>query len=106
MIEAKDLVLERPLYEGVQKLYRFENGYGASVVRHLTSYGGRRGLWELAVIHWDDNELDPIYDEPIFHLVYDTPITYDVLGYLEDSEIEPILEKIKSLNKFGQFEED
>lgn len=43
---------------------------------------------------------------PDWRLVYDTPITDDVIGWLEESEIEPILLKIKSLNKYGQFDEE
>lgn len=30
--------------------------YGASVVRHSFSYGHEQGLWELAVIKWNDNK--------------------------------------------------
>ena len=32
---------------GVQHVYSFSNGYGASVVKHDFSYGGKQGLWEL-----------------------------------------------------------
>ena len=35
---------------GIQRIYKFDNGYGASVVKHKYSYGGDKGLWELAVI--------------------------------------------------------
>lgn len=31
-------------------IYKFPNGYGASVIRGRGSYGGQSGLWELAVI--------------------------------------------------------
>lgn len=48
------LVDEHPLFDGVQKLYRFPNGFGASVVRHFGSYGGTHGLWEIATVKWDD----------------------------------------------------
>lgn len=84
---------------GIQKIYRFDNGYGASVVRTKYSYGHERGLWELAVIHFESEHSFK------FDLAYNTPITNDVLGYLKEEEIEPILLKIKSLNKYGQFEE-
>lgn len=30
-------------------IQRFDNGYGASVVRFTYSYGFEQGLWELAV---------------------------------------------------------
>ena len=35
---------------GIQKIYSFPNGYGASVIKHEGSYGGSDGLWELAVL--------------------------------------------------------
>ena len=31
-------------------VFQFENGFGASVIRGLYTYGGRQGLWELAVL--------------------------------------------------------
>lgn len=52
----------------------YPNGYGADIACHAFSYGGDKGLKELAVLK--DGEL-----------VYDTPITDDVLGYLEDDEV-------------------
>ena len=61
----------------MQYLFRFDNGYGASVVKHHGSYGSYADLWELAVIHFDDHAE--------WHLTYDTPITDDVEGFLEDN---------------------
>ena len=40
---------------GIQKLYKFDNNYGASVVHHSYSYGNEDGLWELAVIEFIDD---------------------------------------------------
>lgn len=84
-------MLERPHptgMGGVQKLYRFDNGYGASVVRFEFSYGGDAGLWELGVIKFDGDE---------WHLTYETPVTDDVLGYLSDDEVETTLTQIAEL---------
>ncbi len=46
----KYLVDSDRLYEGFQSVYRFPNGYGASVVCYAGSHGGKDGLFELAVI--------------------------------------------------------
>jgi len=63
----------------------FENGFGASVVSHIMSYGGKLGLYELAVL--DKNE----------ELTYDTPVTNDVLGHLTPEEVTNYLIKIQEL---------
>lgn len=70
---------------GSQRIYRFENGYGASVVRHERSYGGREGLFELAVLGPDGD------------LCYDTPITNDVIGWLKPKEVDGLLDEISKL---------
>ena len=62
----------------------FPNGLGASVVRSKYSYGGRNGLWELAVVRGHE-------------IVYDTPITHDVLGYLTDADVEKVLAQIEAI---------
>lgn len=79
----------RELNGGVQKLYRYKNNYGASVVRHPFSYGNEEGLWELAVIKWNDDDT--------WKLCYDTPITNDVLGYLTENDVKRHLKQIKKL---------
>ena len=73
---------------GVQKLYKFSNGYGASVVRHSFSYGGDEGLWELAVIRYNGDHFD---------IYYSTPIAGDVLGYLSEEDVDAILDEIAAL---------
>jgi hypothetical protein len=70
---------------GVQAIERFDNGYGASVVCTPYTYGGKEGLYELAVFGNDG------------HITYDTPITNDVLGYLTTNEVTEILIKIQQL---------
>ena len=73
---------------GVQYVYKFENNYGASIIKHEWSYGFEKDLWELAVIKFYRDKFD---------LVYDTEITDDVIGYLRDEEVIELLEKIKEL---------
>lgn len=72
-------------YGGIQRVYKFPNGYGASVIRHKGSYGFAKGLWELAV-------LDDTGD-----LCYYTPITDDVIGHLTDEEVNLKLNEIRGL---------
>ena len=86
------LVSESKLFDGVQELYRFENGYGASVVRHMHSYGGEDGQWELAVIRWDEED---------YEIVYHTPVTDDVLGWLTRVEVNAFLKMIEALGPDG-----
>lgn len=71
-----------------QKLYRFPNGYGASVVRGLGTYGSIKGLWELAVIQFEEED---------WSLTYRTPITDDVIGSLTPEDVEGILDRIAAL---------
>lgn len=71
--------------DAIQAIQKFENGYGASVVRHYFSYGGKDGLYELAVLKGND-------------LCYDTHITNDVLGHLTGHEVTEILKQIQLLS--------
>jgi hypothetical protein len=90
------IALETTLHGGIQKLYRFKNTFGGSVVKHQYSYGGHAGKWELAVIKWESNLSD-------WDLVYHTPITSDVLGWLDQEEVNEALEKIASLSRVAMW---
>ena len=70
---------------GIMSRIEFENGYGASVVKGEYTYGGEDGLYELAVL---DSNGD---------LIYDTPITSDVEGYLSEAQVTDLLIKIQQL---------
>ena len=74
---------------GVQHRYKFDNNYGASEIKHDYSYGGKNGLWELAVL---DLSIDNSGE-----ITYHTPITQDVIGYLAWKKVEEILQEIKEL---------
>jgi hypothetical protein len=75
---------------GVQKVYRFPNGLGASVIQFRGSYGYEDGLWEIGVIKFRE-------DTESWDLTYDTPITDDVIGRLSWDEVEETLKQIKEL---------
>jgi hypothetical protein len=83
----KDLeFVEHPNHlDGVQARIQFDNGYGASVVKTPYTYGGDRGLYELAVL---DNEGS---------LTYATSVTNDVIGYLRPEDVTDVLVKIQQL---------
>ena len=75
---------------GVGFAFRFLNGYGASVVQHSWSHGGKQGFWELAVIKWDGTtnwEID-----------YTSLVTEDVIGWLSWDSVVRKLDEIESLN--------
>ena len=74
---------------GVVSKLRFDNGYGVSLVKSWHTYGGRDGLFELAVLK--DN------GGPHPSITYDTPITSDVLGYLSEEDVSGIMEKVQGL---------
>ncbi len=90
--------VERPCRDGLQRLYFFPNGYGASVVQHSGSYGGPEGMWELAVLAGES--------QASYSLTYDTPITDDVLGWLSDSDVNGLLSQIADLpQRYGYADE-
>jgi hypothetical protein len=81
-----DAKLEEKFFPGIQYIFKFPNGYGASVIKHYGSLGYDHGKWELAVLHDDD-------------ITYDTPITRDVLGFLDDADVKDALLKIQALTE-------
>ena len=78
MKKFEDLEFEKiedaPFQIGVKCRMVFENGYGVSVVSHTHSYGGKDG-----------------------DISYDTPVTDDVIGYLNPEEVTEIMEQVQSL---------
>ena len=69
---------------GIVSRTQFDNGYEASVVKSEYTYGGKNGLYELAV--FKDGEI-----------CYDTPITDDVIGYLRPEDVTDVMAKIQQL---------
>lgn len=88
MLKFNELEFNRVDEDHIHALQFFENGYGVSVVRFPGSYGYDKGLYELAVLKGTVNDYD---------LCYDTPITDDVIGHLNESSIENIIKEVESL---------
>ncbi len=63
--------------DGVQAVHKFPNGWSVSVIRGSTSYGGYKGLYELAVMDKDGS----IHYE-------NTVADGDVRGYLTPEDVE------------------
>ena len=72
-------------FGGILSRVQFDNGYGASIVKGPMSYGGKDGLYELAVL---DSNGD---------LTYETSVTSDVEGYLSEDDVTRLLEQIQNL---------
>jgi len=71
--------------------YRFPNNYGASVIQNEMSYGGKGGLYEIAVLKFNSD------DDEDWSITYDTPVTDDVIGWVHPNDIEMHLLEIKAL---------
>lgn len=88
-LEFKPHPNSAPLHQygdlGIQSRIFFDNGFGASVVKGPHTYGGKDGLYELAVLDEDG------------HLCYTTQITNDVEGYLTEEDVTKLLIQIQNL---------
>lgn len=73
-----------PYQEGMQMRAEFPNGYSVSVVSHSFSYGGAEGYWEGAVLHGG-------------RLVYDTPVTDDVVGWMDEDAVLDFCREVAAL---------
>ena len=80
-----ELINDAPFMVGKKSRMHFDNGYGVSVVSHTYSYGGKRGLYEIAVL--DSNG----------ELTYDTPVTNDVIGYLTEKAVSKVMKEVQEL---------
>ena len=76
-------------HRGMQWIYKFSNGYGASVICGPYTYGGEEGLFEIAVLKFDGDK---------FSICYDTEITNKVIGHLDFGEVQGYLREIKNLS--------
>ena len=89
----ENLVFEtHPMGNGFMSKMFFPNGYGISVVRFKSPFGGgsftNGDQWEVAVLKGNHEDWD---------LCYDTDITNNVIGYLTDNEVTEIMGRIQNL---------
>jgi hypothetical protein len=76
---------DAPYMVGKKSRMHFDNGFGVSVVSHTHSYGGRDGLYEVAVLDKDGL------------LTYETPVTSDVIGYLSEQDVTDVMKQVQEL---------
>lgn len=76
---------------GYSREIQFDNGYGASIICHDGSYGGRQGLFEIAVLDAQGN------------ILKDNPLggADSVIGWLDFANVVDVLNQIKMLPKAG-----
>lgn len=75
---------------GTQTVYKFDNGYGASVITGGLFYTDDKHPYELAVLKFDETDDD-------YEIDYTTPITSDVIGHLNGDKLYDVLTQIKAL---------
>jgi hypothetical protein len=87
-MKFEDLEFEVDDMNGLHAFMLFDNNYGVSVVKGPYSYGGRDGLYELAVVHMSPNMSESELD-------YDNPVANgDVRGYLTPEDVTQLMEEI------------
>lgn len=74
-----------------QTIYKFPNGYGASVIKFNYVYFGI----EIAVLRFDENGN--------WNIDYSTPITNDVIGGLNEESRDSVLQQIFELKEIKQW---
>lgn len=74
-----------------QTIYKFPNGYGASVIKFNYVYFGI----EIAVLKFDENGN--------WYIDYSTPITNDVIGGLNEESRDSVLQQILDLEKLKEI---
>lgn len=80
----------------------YKNGYGVSIINNEFSYG-----LEMAVLRWTgtwDDKNDCPKEVKTSELCYDTPITDDVLGHLDDESLDEAMKQVQQLE--GDLEDE
>ena len=80
---------------GAHYVFKFPNGYGASVIKHLGSYGFSQDLWELAAIKFGTDLSEIQHKCDSWEIVHITELDLDIEGDLTDEEVRNLLHRIK-----------
>ena len=89
--QFKDYIEEKIDIVYPQTIYKFPNGYGASVIKFNYVYFGI----EIAVLRFDENGN--------WDIDYSTPITNDVIGGLNEESRDSVLQQIFELKEIKQW---
>jgi len=89
---------DEPIPEAIHYLIFLDNGYGASIIdwRNCREVEPLGYILELAVINYDQDEPAEFWDSR-FNLDYDTPITDDVICYLDEDSVFDLVRQIGEL---------
>lgn len=72
-------------------IFKFDNNYGASIVKGYGTYGYEADKWELATIYFDGE---------YYKLTYDNPVSNgDVVGWLSNNDVVDYLYMIKDFTE-------
>ena len=87
-MKFEDLEFGEDDMNGICAFMLFDNNYGVSVIRNSYSYGGRDGLYELAVVYMSPGMIESELD-------YDNPVANgDVRGYLTPEDVTQLMEEV------------
>lgn len=79
---------------GAHYIFKFPNGYGASVIKHLGSYGFSDDLWELAAIKFF-NYNGKQHNPDGWDLCRIKELNLDIRGFLSDESVRQLLGDIQ-----------
>lgn len=90
-----------PMPKTVQYLFRFPNGYGASVEKGPHTYGSENDEWDLIAVHYAENP-DDLTWTPVRNT---TPLATDRFIYCNDDRVKEILKLIQEIDPSKVFDE-
>lgn len=81
-----------PAADGIHASKAFPNGFAVSVIRGSQSYGGPEGLFEVAILR-------VVQGGPAYEIAYDTGLTDDVIGHLDEDGVSEVMKRVQDLKR-------